>query len=388
MADLRDVHDELAAPVRLLPTDSATPPPDGTALCLSGGGYRAMLFHVGVLMRLNEAGWLPKLDRVSSVSGGSITAGVLALHWDSLDFDASSGVAGNFADVVVKPLRALAKHTIDVPSVLIGLFEPLSSIGDHVASAYRKHLFGDKTLQDIPDRPRFVINSTNLASGELFRFSKLYAADWRVGRIHSPDIPLATAVACSSAFPPFLSPYHVDLSRAQWSTDDGNDLATPDYRGELRLSDGGVYDNLGLETAWKTCRTVLVSDAGGHLAAEAKPPADWGQHMLRVLHVIDNQVRSLRKRQVIDGLSRGDRDGVYLGIRSNVADYQLTDPMPADPALTLEIAALSTRLADLDDETQEKLINWGYVMGDTGLRRHLDTAVPKGTLPYPGRPLT
>ena len=46
------------------------------ALCLSGGGYRAMLFHVGALWRLNELGLLPRLDRVSSVSGGSITAGV------------------------------------------------------------------------------------------------------------------------------------------------------------------------------------------------------------------------------------------------------------------------------------------------------------------------
>ncbi|MDQ1746085.1 MAG: hypothetical protein QOD07_348 [Frankiaceae bacterium] len=384
---MTDVRDELASPVRLLPTDSSAPPTDGTALCLSGGGYRAMLFHVGVLMRLNEAGWLPKLDRISSVSGGSITAGVLGARWGSLGFD-SSGVAASFGDAVVKPLRSLAKHTIDIPSVVVGLLEPLSSIGDHVAAAYRKHLFGDDSLQALPDRPRFVINSTNLASGELFRFSKPYAADWRVGRIPSPDLPVATAVACSSAFPPFLSPYHLDLSGANWTTDDGNDLTTPDYRGELRLSDGGVYDNLGLETAWKTCHTVLVSDAGGQMAAEPHPPGDWGQHMLRVLHVIDNQVRSLRKRQVVNGLVSGERDGVYLGIRSAVADYHPDDPMPADPKMTLPLAALPTRLASLDDDVQEKLINWGYVMGDTGLRKHLDPSVPKGTLPYPARPLT
>src|SRR5262249_61574641 len=51
------------------------PPEPGMALCLSGGGYRAMIFHVGVLWRLNEAGLLGSLKRVSSVSGGSITAG-------------------------------------------------------------------------------------------------------------------------------------------------------------------------------------------------------------------------------------------------------------------------------------------------------------------------
>ncbi|HYX75667.1 MAG TPA: patatin-like phospholipase family protein, partial [Gaiellaceae bacterium] len=61
-----------------------TAPTDGVALCLSGGGYRAMLFHLGALMRLNELGWLRKLDRISSVSGGSITAGVLAWRWHEL----------------------------------------------------------------------------------------------------------------------------------------------------------------------------------------------------------------------------------------------------------------------------------------------------------------
>ena len=47
---------------------------DSVALCLSGGGYRAMLFHLGALWRLNELGYLKKLARISSVSGGSITS--------------------------------------------------------------------------------------------------------------------------------------------------------------------------------------------------------------------------------------------------------------------------------------------------------------------------
>src|SRR5688500_18292954 len=57
---------------------------DCIALCLSGGGYRAMLFHLGVAWYLSDAGYLQKLARISSVSGGSITAGVLALAWPRL----------------------------------------------------------------------------------------------------------------------------------------------------------------------------------------------------------------------------------------------------------------------------------------------------------------
>ena len=82
------------------------------------------------------------------------------------------------------------------------------------------------------------------------------------------------------------------------------------------MTDGGVYDNLGLETAWKNYKTVLVSDGGGKMGAEPEPKRDWARHAKRVLDVIDNQVRSLRKRQVIDsfisGQTRhvlGDQDG-------------------------------------------------------------------------------
>src|SRR5439155_1638154 len=89
----------------------------GMALCLSGGGYRAMLFHVGSLWRLNESGLLQKLDRISSVSGGSIAAGMLGLKWLRLGFN-GAGVATEFETELVAPLCALAGRTIDEMSVL------------------------------------------------------------------------------------------------------------------------------------------------------------------------------------------------------------------------------------------------------------------------------
>lgn len=86
----------------------------GTGLCLSGGGYRAMLFHAGVLWRLNEIGMLSKLARISSVSGGSITAGVLAHKWRNLSFE-PSGVATNFEPEVIAPGRRVflsSRHSL------------------------------------------------------------------------------------------------------------------------------------------------------------------------------------------------------------------------------------------------------------------------------------
>src|SRR2546421_7984178 len=107
---------DTTSPVRPIPTDPEEVEgklDPGMALCLSGGGYRAMLFHLGSLWRLNEFGLLPHLDRVSSVSGGSITAATLALAWNELSFD-EEGVAHNFPEKVAVPVRRLAGKTVDL----------------------------------------------------------------------------------------------------------------------------------------------------------------------------------------------------------------------------------------------------------------------------------
>lgn len=356
-------------------------PEEGTALCLSGGGYRAMLFHVGTLWRLNEAGYLPRLNRISSVSGGSITAGMLGLAWETLGFDAT-GVAKHFLQKVVSPLRGLAAKTIDIPSVISGALGP-GTIGDRIANAYRKHLYGDATLQALPDQPRFVINATNLQSGALWRFMKPYMRDYRVGEIRAPRLLLATAVAASSAFPPVLSPVRLRFQENDYSPGSNEELHRPPFTTDVHLTDGGVYDNMGLETAWKRHTTILVSDAGGHMAAEPNPRTDWLQHTRRVLEVIDNQVRSLRARQVIDSFRLQIRKGAYWGIRTNLLDYKLPDALPCPHETTMKLALIKTRLARLGELTQERLINWGYASCDAAVRKYADPAMSRPTgFPY------
>jgi NTE family protein len=356
----------------------------GPALCLSGGGYRAMVFHVGVLWRLNEAGWLPRLDRVSSVSGGSITAGVLALNWSELAFDAR-GVGAAFAARVVAPVRELAGQTIDAKAIAGGVFLP-GTVGEKVAAAYDRTLFKGATLQALPDTPRFVINATNVQSGALWRFAKPYMADYRVGTVANPDLPLATAVAASSAFPPVLSPVELDLEPGLVKPQPGCDLCQEPYTTHVVLTDGGVYDNMGLETVWKRFQTVLVSDAGGKTQPESEPAEDWAQHSLRILDLIDNQVRSLRKRQVIEAFRSGTRKGAYWGIRTDIADYRLAGALPCPFERTLELANTPTRLKRLDGALQERLINWGYAVCDAALRTHVDVTLPEGAaFPYPAR---
>lgn len=365
-------------------------PQKGVALCLSGGGYRAMVFHVGALWRLNEAGMLPDLGRVSSVSGGSITAGVLGMNWAELDFD-THGVAGAFEEQVVEPIRQMASTTIDRGSVLTGLMLP-GSVSSRLANRYRKTLFADRTLADLPadnEGPRFVFNATNLQSGVLWRFSRPYMADYKVGRVDEPTVPLATVVAASSAFPPVLSPVVLEIPPEAYTVESKDwVLADLQTSGEVVLADGGVYDNLGLETAWKRYGTVLVSDGGGRLSSERTIPRDWVRHSIRVLLVIDSQVRRLRVRQLVGSYINGDREGAYWGIGSEQSAYRLADPLPSDPTKTAALAAIPTRLKRLDRRTQKRLINWGYTVSDTAIRKWVRPELPRPEdLPYPDQPL-
>jgi NTE family protein len=371
------------SPVETIPTDTeAEKLEDGMALCLSGGGYRAMVFHIGVLWRLHETGLLNQLKRISSVSGGSITAGVLGLKWHELSF-APGSTKTDFVPKVVAPLRAMAGETIDAESVIFGSLLP-GTISDRIAAAYDKALFKGATLQDLPDAPRFIINATNVQSGVLWRFSKPYMRDYRVGEVKNPTLPLAQAVASSSAFPPVLSPFQMRLDPASFTPKSGTDLQKPPYTSKVVLTDGGVYDNLGLETAWKRYKTILVSDAGGQMAPEEEPKTDWAQHSYRVLNLIDNQVRALRKRQVVESFVQGARKGGYWGIRTDIADYQLADALPCPFDATMRLAEIATRLKRLDDQTQDRLINWGYAVCDAALRKHLDPNLkPPAGFPYP-----
>jgi NTE family protein len=365
-----------AAPVHLATDDSADPEvEDGMGLCLSGGGYRAMLFHAGALRRLNELGYLPRVARYSSVSGGSITAGALAARWGELDFD-DEGRASNFDDLVLERLRQLARVTIDRRAIARGLFTR-ESIGDRVAAAYREHLFGAKTLQDLspdPPNPRFVFNATNLQSGVLWRFSRPYMWDYRVGKVANPQVPLAVAVAASSAFPPVLSPVVLKLQAGDYEPGSGLDLQKPPFVTRVVLTDGGVYDNLGLETVWKRYRTVLVSDGGGRMVPEGRPARFWPTQLQRVVSVIDSQVRSLRKRQTIDGFVAKIRDGTYWGIGTDILRYRLSSALPCPNNQTGALAAIPTRLARLDETQQERLINWGYAVCDAAMRTHVEPA--------------
>jgi NTE family protein len=212
---------------------------------------------------------------------------------------------------------------------------------------------------------------------------KPYMRDYRVGEIKFPTTELAMAVAASSAFPPFLSPLVLNLKESAYTLKSGFDLQRKPFTTRVVLTDGGVYDNLGIETAWKRYDTILVSDAGGSYGDEPKPKRNWLCQALRTLDLIDNQVRSLRRRQVVDSFKLKVRKGAYWGIRTNIAEYELNNSLPCPIDKTIKLANTPTRLKRLAPRHQEKLINWGYAVCDAALRSYFDENLPPSVrFPY------
>jgi NTE family protein len=205
-----------------------------------------------------------------------------------------------------------------------------------------------------------------------------------VGLIKNPTLQLAVAVGASSAFPPVLSPVELKLHPQDFDPATAGDLQKPPFNTDVVLSDGGVYDNLGLETAWKEYQTILVSDGGGATSDDGNPHKDWVQHSVRILELLDNQVGSLRKRSVIGSFVNKQREGAYWGIGTSIAEYNLPDAMNCPLDRTMELAGTPTSLKAMGQNLKQRLVNWGYGVCDAALRKHLDSniAAPQG-FPYP-----
>ena len=339
---------------------------DVVGLCLSGGGYRAMVYHTGALIRLNELGFLPRLREIASVSGGSIAAAALALAWRNMRFD-GTGRAVNFAETFVIPAIRFAGIGIDVKAILFGFLPGFSAAGE-IAKAYNRHLFHGATLQDLPDCPRFTFMATNLQTGSGWRFAKDYAADHRVGRINRPNLSLSQVVAASSAFPPFLSPVRLTFEPGTVEQMEGTDLHRSPFNERAILTDGGVYDNLGLERVWRRCRTVLVSNAGRSTPELGAPTGQWIGQIFRTLNLLQQQAENSRKR-ILFGMHNCKRRNVaFWSIETPIGAYGVSDAVPLRPEVTVDTAKMRTRLNHFTPSEIELLLQTGYAGADTSLR--------------------
>jgi len=313
-------------------------------LALSGGGFRASLFHIGVLARLAESDVLRHVEVISCVSGGSILGAHYYLELRNLlqtkadkditqqDYiDLVARVEKDFLAGVQKNLR-----TKGITSLRYNLKAALSShytITDYMGKLYETQLYSrvhdgenkDKRFlsglyikppdekegfyprQDNWKRrnkvPMLVLNATALNTGHTWQFTASWMGEppvgadaevdrnFRLRRVYydAPDLPdryhrfpLGRAVAASSCVPGLFEPVELE------------GLYTDSKEGDItvQLVDGGVHDNQGTSSLLEeNCAVILVSDASGQMVSETRPKSGTLDVPLRSNSILQSRVR-------------------------------------------------------------------------------------------------
>ena len=243
-------------------------------LALSGGGFRASIFHLGVIRRLEELGIMKYVHTISAVSGGSIIAAYyviemekrlrrrrmeLAEDLDSLDkvrLQIFKEIATCFFQALDHNLRsrALVFSPFYHPILFIKSLWPTLSRSDIVQKEYDRWFYHNETLDQLPSvtlrsekislvltGPMVVLNTTSLLTGERKGFKREPVS--RINELHRVNrntLKLSMVVGASSGVPGLFPP----------TTISGDELV-----------DGGVADNQGIDALVSLDR-LLDGDEG------------------------------------------------------------------------------------------------------------------------------
>jgi NTE family protein len=361
----------------------------GLALCLSGGGFRAALFHLGALRRLNELGVLTSIDTISSVSGGSIVSAHLAARVGAWP----AGAIPDWQATIAAPFYAFAKRNIRTRPLLQRAlpwnWRRGSAPVEALARLYQRHLIPGR-LSDLPAppaRPRFVFCSSDLTFGVNWIFDAAgpsgvsRSGDYKAGYASpSPDWPAARAVAASSCFPPVFDPLPGGVAAGDLVGGDYDKADRDQLVEAIRLSDGGVYDNLGLEPVWKDHRTLLVSDGGATFDPVRLAGLFW--RVGRYTSLVENQARGLRKRWLISSFIGDELDGTYWGIGTPTTRYEEQVRGPArhftgysEPLVDDVVSEVRTDIDAFSDAEVRVLENHGYLLAEAAIQTHVPQLV-------------
>jgi len=251
-------------------------------LALSGGGFRATLFHLGIVKALLDRGVLEDVRHITSVSGGSILAAHLVLHWDEYtDPSTFAEPAREIIEFARKDVRGRVFRRLLLPPYLLLPYlgnlrqrRRLRRDGTVRNLLFERDLhalFGEMLLRDLPAKApkvRLDILTTNLTQGSLAYFSngEFVASDEpSADRIETP-ITVARAVMTSALFPGFFPT--VEFNAENLVVEPGKFSRTQYF------TDGGVYDNLGI----RRFQTVLAQDENALeqvLVSDASGAFDW-----------------------------------------------------------------------------------------------------------------
>ena len=321
--------------------------PKNIGLALSGGGSRAIAFHLGCFRALHDVGLLNRVQVVSSVSGGSIIGALYAYSNDEFQvFDTkvvsllNQGLKREIVREIFKPtsiVKSLASQVTVIPLVFlrsaIQLVQVATRMGDKVqrsiplpvrryswTEAFRAVLahshFGDIVVQDVArESLHTVINATELRTGSAFRFGSKKSGCWRFGTIEPEVALVADAVAASAAYPVFLPA----LNRKYTFTHKQRGQITE----QVLLADGGIFENIGISpmeagrTASISTNTfnpdyIICCDAGTGLFDDDSYPMFWPSRMTRSFLTVFRKVQDAARNRLHKSASSHEISGFVL----------------------------------------------------------------------------
>jgi NTE family protein len=373
-------------------------------LALSGGGFRATVFHLGVMARLAKIDHLERVAFLSTVSGGSLCIGLVYALSD-WQWPSSSAY---LEQVVPRAREVLTTTNLQVDFIRRVITSPLSLFRSRAATLAEllEERWGVMArLCDIPETPRWMINATCYETGKNWRFERFRMGDYLYGYSYDTDIPLGQALAASAGFPGLIGALPLDTRpfrwfkyRERWSEE--HEMINPESVREaqtraydpnwpiVHLWDGGVYDNLGLEglhdfqSGWQAgVDFLVVSDASGR-----SKPEDYSsgtKALLRIiLGIMMDQIRSLRSRAILERLINHDDRGAFLQIGNTCRDILLgaeredeisrlcSQCLPEEECISA--ANMETVIRQLTDEEFQRLYRHGFEVADLTLCAYND----------------
>lgn len=270
-------------------------------LCLSGGGFRASLFHVGLVRRLIYLDLFKNVHRINSISGGSFTAGLIMKELTVKPF----ADVYDFDQRIIVPLINFIQSS---PRSNIYRVNFLNNNPHKFAKYIDQQLYKGLAFSDLCKFPEWNCYATSLNSAMSWKFSQTAIGDSATGFSQPSHIDkVADGVVASACFPPLFKPFTFNTKGRSFVFKyvDGKLLNSPNPSPPsfVYLTDGGIYDNLGSESVITKKSDFIVSDASGVVV-------NWGNsrpsklfRMKRPIDVSMNQNGNLRRRLLFQSLN-------------------------------------------------------------------------------------
>jgi len=340
-------------------------------LAVSGGGSRAAAFHLGCLRALHDRDLLRRIRVVSGISGGSLLAAMWAYGpADFAEFEEQAtrllrrGLQRAIAGRVLRP-SALTHNLAAAGSAATSRMPGRSQAAarranrtDGLASALADIAFGAQTMPQVTHEGLdVVLTATDLRTGSAVRFGSARSSCSRFGTITEP-VPVATAVAASAAFPLLLPAIERTFTFER----------AGQHRNEaVLLSDGGIYDNLGLSVLEPRRSAVftpqvydvpyIISCDAGRGELQLRTPHFLPGRVTRSFDIVHRRAQDSGRARLHEWAATGRISGflmAYLGMPDHHLPVPIADLVPREA-----VARYGTNFARMSHENLDLLSTRG-----------------------------